>query len=94
MTKMVIYSPGYGAGWSTWGDRQSALDQELAQAIVDKKSIDEINQIAEKNWPGQYKGGLAKAKVECLAEGTRFRIEEYDGHESIILFSDDTYLVA
>lgn len=26
----IIYSPGFGAGWSTWGCEAMALDQELA----------------------------------------------------------------
>ena len=35
----VLVSPGYGAGWSTWGDDglrdQLALDSRLVQAKLD-----------------------------------------------------------
>ena len=79
----IIYSPGFGAGWSTWGDSGQATDQELAQAIEDGKSSDEIYKIAEKNWPGAYLGGLSDCVVEWVEEGTQFIIEEYDGSESI-----------
>jgi hypothetical protein len=91
---LVIYSPGYGAGWSTWGKQESALDQELAQAILDEKSPEEISVIAEKNWPGQYQGGLRQACVVDLPAGIHFRINEYDGFESIEQDTDVTWLVS
>lgn len=84
----IIYSPGFGAGWSTWGDRNSALDQELAKAIEAKKPKDEIEAIAERNWPNQYQGGLSDAVVRWVCAGTAFRVDEYDGSESLTFHED------
>lgn len=90
----VIVSGGFGAGWSTWGASESCLDGELAQAILDKKPISEIEEIAEKNWPHQYQGGLFKAHVSWVNQGSAFEIEEYDGSESLHIIGERNYLVA
>lgn len=87
----VIVSPGFGAGWSTWGERESCFDGELAQAILDGESGSEI---AAKNWPDQYGGGLHAAVVCWVPLGTVFEIVEYDGAESIVFVADKQYLVA
>lgn len=89
----IIYSPGFGAGWSTWGCAEMALDQELAHAIenLDNSTVIEI---ANKNWPESYKGGLGDCVVEWVDEGTMFQIDEYDGSESINFASTFEWQVA
>lgn len=96
MTKKVgiLYSPGYGAGWSTWGDPDMALDQELVQAIAAGKHKEDIHFIALKNWPNEYMGGLDDLQVEWVDEGTAFRIKEYDGYESIEYGDNTQWLIA
>lgn len=89
----IIYSPGYGAGWSTWGCEEMALDQELAKAISEGKSYNEIYAIAIKNWPNEYMGGLGDCVVEWVDKGTQFKIEEYDGSESITFNHGDYWSV-
>ena len=89
----VVYSPGCGAGWSTWGDADQALDQELAHAIEDGKDIKEILEIAERNWPTAYNDGLTQAEVQWVDKGTEFRITEYEGYETIV-FNDEHWMVA
>jgi len=90
----IIYSPGFGAGWSTWGNPESALDQELANAIENKESFEIIKSIAAKNWPGQYTGGLEDCVVEWVDKGTQFIIDEYDGNESVHFNFDNYWMVA
>ena len=90
----IVYSPSYGAGWSTWGSNEMALDQELAIAIEAEEPYEVLQEIAEKNWPNEYLGGLADCVVEWVPEGTCFRIEEYDGYESLHFNSDDHWTVA
>jgi hypothetical protein len=87
----IIYSPGFGAGWSTWGDAAQATDQELAKAIYDELPYEEIEKIAERNWPEAYKGGLKDCTVEWVEAGTRFAVEEYDGNESLRFAHDGDY---
>ena len=38
----------------------------------------------------QYTGGYSDLVILWLREGTQFKIDEYDGYESII-FQDDNY---
>lgn len=90
----VLVSSGYGAGWSTWGDPNSALDQELVAAIERNAPSEELERIADKNWPDQYKGGLYDCHVVWLDEGTLFRIDEYDGSESITLADEQEWQIA
>ncbi len=84
----IVYSPGFGAGWSSWGDDNSALDQEMARAIEAGEPLPEILRIANKNWPNQYTGGLENVRVQWVDEGTQFLIDEYDGSESVVLRDD------
>lgn len=90
----VLVSPGYGAGWSTWGNPESALDGELAQAILDGKSEEEVAAIAESNWPGEYQGGLYQCGVVWVPENSRFNITEYDGSESLNLEHESSWQIA
>lgn len=93
----IVYSPGFGAGWSTSGEDESqhgmALDQELACAIERGVPYSVLERIAQKNWPDEYLGGLKNCKVEWVEPGTPFIIEEYDGYESV-RFSSDNWLIA
>lgn len=81
----VIYSPGYGAGWSTWADNENAVKMvfcpRLAKAIVDKTEDPLL--VAEEEFPTEYTGGIEEAVVEWLEQGTLFEIQEYDGSESL-----------
>jgi hypothetical protein len=90
----IIVSGGHGAGWSTWGDPRSSLDQELAKAIDSNASQDELSRIASKNWPKEYQGGLSDCTVEWVDEGVAFKITEYDGAEGIEFKCDDIWLIA
>jgi hypothetical protein len=85
----VLYSPGYGAGWSTWAhehEEEMIFDRELAQAVQKNAPLDELTAIAERKWPGVYTGGLDQIVIEWVPQGTRFEIHEYDGNESVRIF--------
>lgn len=90
----IIYSPGFGAGWSTWGEPEQALDQELALALEDG-DWSKVVEVASKNWPDAYQGGLKDCEVRWADKGTRFNIEEYDGSESLIIADEyDPWMTA
>ena len=84
----VLYSPGYGAGWSTWGSKENkeamVFCEELCEAVDKGLTLLQIKNIAHKCFPEEYLGGLDDIKLVFLKPGTRFRIDEYDGSESII----------
>jgi len=90
----VLYSPGYGAGWSTWGlPMEAVFHPELAEATLAKDS-DRMQAIAKREWPDEYLNGLLNLTVAWLPEGTQFRIDEYDGYESVHVRDDEPWVTA
>jgi len=94
----IIYSPGFGAGWSTWNTEYDVeeliFDPGLADLILNGKSQDQIEAYVILRWPGVYTGGLEQAVVEWLAIGTEFKITEYDGSESLQFRNSDEWIIA
>lgn len=95
----VLYSPGFGAGWSTWGSEGFTREQlifspELVAAIESKMPKRELVALAEKLFPGKYAGGVSQLRIEWLPVGQSFRIEEYDGSESISFPTGDDWVTA
>ncbi len=94
----VLYSPDFGAGWSTWaGDNK--LWALFAPAVVEwvesgkDGDIDEIVK-AELGDDYLYTGGAYQLVIAWLPEGTKFIVNEYDGNESIQVQHDDYWEVA
>ena len=84
----IVYSFGYGAGWSTWNSKYEEamiFDPDMATAILAKVSTEELLSIAKEKYPNAYLGGVSSVEmtVEWLPKGTPFYIHEYDGSESI-----------
>ncbi len=92
----VIYSPGYGAGWTTWSvPVEGAFHPELVDAIERDASEEELIKISERLFgKDTYYGGVDQLCIKWLPVGTAFRIDEYDGSESIEIISEINYLVA
>ena len=90
----VIVSPGYGAGFHTWGaPLEAVFDPELADAILmgNVKSIEKI--IATKYPDITYIKGTW-LNVEWVPVDAKFRIHEYDGAEEIVYLNMDDYITA
>lgn len=86
----VLYSPGYGAGWSSWADNKIRdfliFDEGLVKFAEAKSPASEVEKYlkAKLGKDGDiYTGGWEDIEVEWLPEGEAFVIEEYDGNESI-----------
>ena len=84
----VLYSPGFGAGWSTWNDdeyREFLLHDEKLVEFVETNQQDKIEEYVKSVFPDKYVycGGADQLQVEWVSPGTQFRIDEYDGSESI-----------
>ncbi len=107
----VLYSPGYGAGWSTWnGIRDAVSDEELIfepqiVALTIQRDLGEITadqhfELVEaycnQTWGENavYCGGVRDLEVLWIPEGTLFKINEYDGSESIEYKENDYWMVA
>ena len=82
----VIYSPEYGAGWSTWNRKYPEIlfDPAIVD-FVEKKQDEELQVYVTLKYPNIYDGGIVGLKVEWIPEGSFFRVNEHDGAESIEL---------
>lgn len=97
----VLFSSGFGSGWSSWSyptsddiKERMLFNPSLVNAILSDESYERILEIAEKEFPGQYYGGLWNIAIEWVPEGTLFRIHEYDGNENVIPFDTDDFFKA
>lgn len=101
----VIYSPGYGAGWSTWAEPSERdlllFEPDIVQLVLDRDSgnitLDEFLAQVDNIWQlKQYESYCSPDKlcVAWLPVGTLFKIEEYDGSEGIVLAQDVQWQVA
>jgi hypothetical protein len=90
----VLYSPGFGAGWFTWGQEvRKVFCPRLALAVLGE-SGENPHQVAEEEFPEEYQGGVRDLQVRWVPKGYRFEIEEYDGSEAVRVFSPDDGMVA
>jgi len=93
----VLISPGFGAGWSTWGGRDDSeallFDSRLVDAILaEEMSTEEFVEYCKSLGYENYMGGAKDLEVVWLDPGTRFTVEEYDGSESLRTFDDLCYV--
>lgn len=93
----VLYSPGFGAGWSTWASSEDAsvlcMDERIVQPFLDGGAPAAVK-AALQIYPDLYTGGGRDLKVEWVKEGAVFEIEEYDGSESLHIIGDRQYMTA
>jgi hypothetical protein len=93
----VLYSPGFGAGWSTWDHgsygAELIFDPVLA-AYVEEGKMDQAQSYVAMRFPEAYTGGLEDLAVQWVPVGTAFRIHEYDGSESIEVKEDLDWVIA
>lgn len=93
----VLYSPGYGAGWSTWNTepryRGLLFDREIAEFVL-ANDLGAAISLAQKKYPGVYIGGGRTLTVKWVPKGERFTVEQYDGDESVTIISPDFGTVA
>ena len=93
----IAYSPGFGAGWSTWNDDKLAetllFHPDIINMILSNKQFE-----IDKDWLVEhfgeefkdvYCGGVSNLNIKWVPVGTQFRIDEYDGSESVITLIND-----
>jgi hypothetical protein len=98
----VAYSPGYGAGWSSWNTNMFP-DKEVEDTLLFHPEIIKMilngrqkeittSWLVEhfgKEYENVYTGGAYKLKIDWVPIGRTFRIDEYDGSECIIFIESD-----
>jgi hypothetical protein len=94
----VVYSRGYGAGWSSWnreyGEEELIFDPGLVELVLANKTDKEIEVYATLKWPGAYLGGLEGLDIRWVPEGTKFHIREEDGNEIVVQDDDIEWITA
>ena len=70
------------------------FDPTLVQMVEADADMSELVAYAEKQWPDAYHGGLDGLDVRWIDQGTEFRINEYDGSESIEVKNELDWIVA
>jgi hypothetical protein len=91
----VLYSPGFGAGWYTWNyEHPEILFDPAIVKLVEEKKFDELKTFVELKYPDIYTGGMEDLEVEWVSEGTLFKVNEYDGSESIEYKEDNSWIIA
>ena len=96
----VMYSPGYGAGWSTWNDskysRYLCQDKSLVEMKLQGVESDVVEEYLEKTLNENYICTLGWESIEIvyLYPGTQYRISEYDGSESVTINNDEYWNLA
>lgn len=103
----VLVSRGFGAGWYSWNTEvPECLYHPEIVALVESFPKDYkrgyntemekvIGPVATRLFGDDfYTGGGDGLSVVWVEPGQRFRIDEYDGSESLVLLDPDDYLVA
>jgi hypothetical protein len=62
--------------------------------LVEEDKFDELKTYVTLKYPNIYEGGMWELKVAWIPEGAMFRINEYDGDESIELKDDMDWFTA
>lgn len=98
----ILFSPGFGAGWYSWhGQEQLLFDAHLVN-MVQQGMAEDINAdvlamvlgIPHAEAETIYLGGVAELEVAWVPLGEDFRVDDYDGSESITLKSEMRWIRA
>jgi hypothetical protein len=91
----VLYSPGFGAGWSTWNQEvpEILFDPAIVK-FVEEDQWAELETYVGLKYPDIYKGGMKDLAIAWVPKGSLFKINEYDGSESIELKENDNWIIA
>ena len=96
----VLYSPSFGAGWSTWNSDCYAYDKRIVEKFIEDPDMfhndtgryqDLAAFMSALGYDGYY-GGARDLCLTFIPKGTLFRIDEYDGREGIELFDTSNYI--
>ena len=92
----VLVSPGFGAGWSSWNYQypEMLFDPKIVAMVETEQSDEAILAYCQEKYPEGYFGGVDDLEIVWLPVGTCFRIQEYDGSESLEIREDIHWQVA
>ena len=90
----VLVSPGFGAGWSTWDhnsrEENICFDAEVVQWVLDGMPNADNFMDATQERLNVYVSGMRDLVIQWVDPDSKFRIDEYDGSETI-MWESPTY---
>lgn len=101
MGRKILYSPGFGAGWSSWcgGSSEQRLFMleyapiiaavESGQGVTDSV-LKQFKADWDKEFPGVHVCVLGADDLKVAEVEGQVRIAEYDGNESYVTRATDT----
>lgn len=89
----VLYSPGWGAGFYSWGAPTEAIFDPKLINLVWEGDLQQVHDYIGRTYTDAYSGGVDDLTVQWIPVGMKFRIEEHDGSEYIIT-EEDLKLIA
>lgn len=102
----VLYSPSHTAGWYSWHDRKELLfDPYVVNIVLEHREkhpraklpsrlAREIIRYGKEQYESAYCEAAYDLEVHWLPVGTEFRIEEYDGAESVVMKDEYEWVTA
>jgi hypothetical protein len=109
--RKVLYSPGFGAGWSSWNgftkqeklwlceyqpfidylEQHGHMPAVPKDGMFDEYDVTDLGMQVIRDWkaafpdsPIPYLCGMKSLKIKYLEDHEQYRIEEYDGSESVV----------
>lgn len=91
MKRKILYSPGYGAGWTTWNDGKVAkymLTHEATIKAVESgkglaKALEQLKQECKDKFNKDYVCVLGARDLRVLTVYGRVKIDDCEGNESV-----------
>jgi len=91
----VLVSPGFGAGWYTWNrEHPECLYDADIVAWVEGGKEDPMPDLEDKYGSGFYASGGRDLIIYWIDQGEQFRVDEYDGSESLVFASEEKWITA
>jgi hypothetical protein len=81
----VVFQPEFGAGWYTWNTElpEIVFDPNIVY-FLQNRDLDKLSAYIELKYPDRHFSGFDSLVVTWIPEGTEFKIDEYDGRETIV----------
>lgn len=81
----VLVSRGWGAGWSTWNNKEMAYDKRIVEAFLENIKSDKIEELCKEwGYDSCDAGGWSDVRLEWVPVGEKYYIYEYDGAETLV----------